>query len=581
MYVLIRNSIKRNFEWVVFAIIFTAAALRVGFWLIHIPPSKVYFIFNPQVVETTSYLLSFESSHPIRMPYYDVIANWFYIAFEGLLGIRAIGLFALLVSIVSLPFFYIGVRNIFNRPIALLALCFLSFYPKLFILTAEAMPEVASASFAAMSLYPISKTIENQELSMSVIAGATATLAFLMFDPALPFLGLTVLFLYAERAGSLLDWEALDRVQVAYTLPGAVTVILYVIFGPVATALQVGSGGNDGLGTGTRELFMHPETLTLPTKVIRFLAYTHFDFWWHSRGFDTEVLIMNLLNNIAQFMQPFFTLFLTGWAAITLLLTIFVIAGVVSTCKRRTVAEMFVLVWFVGYCVLFLGTNLGWQGAFQTRHVLPILPAIAVLFGIGTDRVTNFFYNRLTIQHIRARVPVRLQSKLLISIGIVCLLFSILLLTATAQVVLVSDNHAERNIQPVEQLNTIVGDGEQVAVVGNNNSVYQTNLREVVLYSGGRLRPTVLATNKRQAENMREQTVGIDVREGSPVDLVSNLNETTYLFFLSRCSDLDPMQRSFIEAALNHGGNIVHKSSTISGETSQCEVNTVIIQLDK
>jgi hypothetical protein len=563
----------------VIGVVFLGVLLRIVFWGIHLPTPKVYFIFNPGAVDTLPYLLSFESSHPLRMPWYDVAAYWTYRVTSWLFGIRAVSFFNLMVSSAALPMFYLGVRELFDRRSALYALILFAFYPKILVMTAGALPEVASASFAAMSLYPLAKVVGGSGRRVSALGGVLATLSFLMFDPAVAFLGLSMVYLYAARADSWFDKSAIDGQLLAFVTPGAVFGGLYLFVGPFASAIRVGTGGDAGFGTGTRELFINPESLSLAEKAVRFVAYSYFDFWWHIRGFDTEGMILTFVGNIEGFLGASYPVLLAGWAALTLALTAGIVLGFTQLSRSHSLVSRFVLLWIASYVVLYLLTNLGWLGAFQTRHVFPVFPAISIAFGVGAAQASELIAGRSLEWQRLANYDVTWSETFAV---VLVILTAVLVATAGIQVVLLSGNSAVRDQQPVDELVSVTDPGANVAVVAQrqgNTGIGSIPFREVVLYSGGEIRPVIFTTSIDQADRLREQTVGVVVRAGRPAELIETLRGGGVLFLKTDCSEPTDTHTALLNRALEVNGIHQIQGRTTTGRTTPCVVHVDILKI--
>jgi hypothetical protein len=267
--------------------------------------------------------------------------------------------------------------------------------------------------------------------------------------------------------------------------PGSVG-MSYLLFGPASRVAG-------GLSEGKLTVFTNPESYSLFEKIFWYNAYSFFDFWWHTRGFDRERGIEALINSLQGFLGSLFPVYLFGWAGITLILTSLIVAGISAWLYRRRSVDLLFISWIVAYILLWNYKNLGWTGGFQTRHVFPIFPAFCIAFGVGvyTIQKPSQGINRSHIGWI--------QKTTVVSVAIM-LCLSILFVNGAVQDTIENQKIQKDAVEPTQDIVNIV-ENESVAVV------WPRNQRNIVLYSQNTLRPVILAGST-------EQRNALDARHG-------------------------------------------------------------------
>lgn len=471
----------RQTSGLVIAVIALAILLRVLAWWVLPPIWKLHAVFNPVEMPVIEYVSDFESYKPSRMPFFDVFSAGVYVPVRDLLGYRGLTLFTLLSSCFAVPAFYAAACRLLGRRVAIYGLVLFAFYPKQLFLVGRGLPESVSVACIVFSLYWLSKGLEDGILRSYGVAGFFALLGYLMFVPAvLVGIGVTA-FLYVRsiirRDGRYLP----SPESVVYAAPSAVVGVLYLLFGPVQSLLETG-------GINKVSLFVTPESYGVAEKAFRYLGYTFFDFWWHTRGFDQEVGIQPTIRSIVDFFGPIAPLYVLGWVAVTGVLTVAVFAGVWRLLRNQQPVGTMIVGVLVIYVGVFNYRNIGWAGAFQTRHVFALFPFLCLVFGAGvavlSDRVQTILVGRGPRRYVPACRDSVTHSTVVAAILVVLLLG--LVINGGVQGTVRAEKIAEERQEPIEQLNTVVGEDESVGVV--RNRAYH----DVLIYTNGEVRPTLL-----------------------------------------------------------------------------------------
>lgn len=517
--------------------------VRIAYWVIHPPVWKTNAAFNVFELGLLSYVADFAGYKPSRMPFFDAFSAFSYAVFSPLFGVKALPLFDLLLSVVAIPVFYLAVRSLFDDRVAVPASLLFALYPKLVTLTSRGMPEAASISFVALSLYALARARSSDSLRWYAAAGTFAMLSFAMFVAAVAFGVFAAAFVYAtdvrerssrpaERSsrtmttfGSFLPTKRLLTFSV---VPGVVGV-LYLLLGPLTSTLDDVSGKN-------LSIFTEPAAYSFLEKVFWYLSYTFFDFWWHTRGFDRERGIRPTIESLQGLFGDLFVVYFGGWSIITLTLTVLMAVGLASLLRRRRPFDLFVALWIFGYAGAYTYKNLGWIGGFQTRHVSAAFPALCIVFGVGAARATRWIRERDGQFQVRTLVPGvgegpvadrvggldRATRATLLTSVLIVLGLSVLLVNGAVQGVIENQKSEEAIAEPVRAVDEIVDD-ESVGVVTRRD------FHNVALYSENAIRPTILTDSVERRDEIRARH-----RDTSQVRLVRDpalrSSNVTYLY---------------------------------------------------
>jgi len=471
---------NRQTPYLVLIIIALAILLRVIAWLVLPPVWKLHAVFSPLEMPVVEYISNFESYKPSRMPFFDVLSAAVYLPVRDLLGYRGLTLFTLLISCCSVPAFYSAARRLLEKRVALYGLILFALYPKQLFLVGRGLPESVSVACIVFSLYWLSKGLDHGTLQSYGVAGVFALLAYLMFVPAvLVGIGVTA-FLYVRSVINE-DRYVPSPESIVYATPSAIVGVLYLLFGPVRTLVETG-------GINKVSLFVTPESYGVVEKTLRYLGYTFFDFWWHTRGFDQEAGIQPTIRSLIDFFGPIAPLYILGWVAVTGVLTVAVFAGVWKLLWNQRLVGILIVGILVIYVGLFNYRNIGWAGAFQTRHVFPLFPFLCSAFGAGAALLSDRTQNSPVGRGLRHRVPAVSSSvtqSAVVTVVLVTLLLG-LVINGGVQGAVRAEKIAEERQEPIKRLDAIVEEGESVGVV--RNRAYH----DVLIYTNGKVRPVLL-----------------------------------------------------------------------------------------
>lgn len=470
----------RHTPRLILAVIALAILLRVLSWWVLPPIWKLHAVFNPLGMPVTEYVSNFESYKPSRMPFFDVLSAGVYVPVRKLLGYRGLTLFTLLSCCCAVPAFYGAARRLLEKRIALYALILFALYPKQLFLVGRGLPESVSVACIVFSLYWLSKGLDRGALQSYGVAGLFALLAYLMFVPAvLVGIGVTV-FLYVRSVVNEGRYIPSPR-TIVYATPSAVVGVLYLLFGPVWTLLETG-------GINKVSLFVRPESYGIVEKIFRYLGYAFFDFWWHTRGFDQEAGIQPTIRSLIDFFGPIAPLYILWWVAVTAVLTVVAFAGALRLLRNQRPVGIMVVGVLVIYVGLFNYRNIGWAGAFQTRHVFPLFPFLCLTFGTGAAVLNDRVQNILAGRELRCHVPSIKDSvpQPVVVAAILAILLFGLVVNGGVQGAVRAEKIAEERQEPIERLDAIVAEDESVGVV--RNRAYH----DVLIYTNGNIRPILL-----------------------------------------------------------------------------------------
>lgn len=541
--------------------------IRVAAWGILPPTWKIHAVFNPLDMPVFDYISNFEGYKPSRMPFFDVFSAGLYIVFDNILGYKALTLFTLSISCLSLPIFYSAVRRLFTEQVALPALTLFALYPKFLFLIGRGMPEAVAAGFIAISLYGLARGLESEQIRWYTVAGFTALMAYMMFISAVLYGVIVAIFLYIRHIQS--DKNVYHLIpQTSFwafsILPGIVGVI-YLIYGPLETMIRTG-------GISKVSLFIDPTAYGLLEKAGRYFSYTYFDFWWHTRGFDTEVGIIPTITSLSNFFGSLSLVYFSGWIVITGILSLIILYGLVLLIRQRKPTGLLIFSIVLIYVVAFNYRNMGWAGAFQTRHVFPVFPAICVCFGIGAAQVIAKYDKRSLSSILPSELP---NMKLVLNVTAI-LLLTVLVLNGGVQALILAEKVDEGRETPVVAVDSIVDDEETVGVV--RNRAYHDTL----IYTNGRIRPTILyeGNNSDLGKFTTELSTYQNVNSGNissfDVDYIYFRVEYEYIDRLVYHIDVD---RQFTDD-IRQEGTVVYHQKIESGAFRTTDTEIFLIRLD-
>jgi 4-amino-4-deoxy-L-arabinose transferase-like glycosyltransferase len=546
------------------AIIFAGAALRIVFWQVHLPIWKHFAAFTLLEMPVFQYLGNFQSYSAVRMPFYDLFAAVSYLTTRSVFGFRSLTFFSIAMSILSLPFFYLAVKELFDERIAHYALTLYAFYPKFLVLSGQGFPEASAVAFISISLYALARARTEGEpwrVGWSLGGGVLATLAYLMFVPAVLYGVIVTVFLYLTHdydEGSGVGRLLPSIPSVTFAAVPSIVGILYVMYGPILSMATTVTGGWTNMSTS---LFRPETSYPLTEKVLRYVAYIYMDIWSFGRGYDKGHHVVEKLHSFSTFTGDAFPFLIAGYLGITLLLTGIVCYGVLRLFDRRDGLSMLVLIWIGSFFALHTIKNFGWTGVFQTRHVFPYFPAAAIAFGVGTGRL-----------HVRLRgtdvLPQFDRRDHLVMAVVLLLCFVPLIAVSTVDGVYSGSHHKLEAIEPNVHLQAVTGPSDQVAVVTIDE------YRDTILYSGGEIRPVILIPDESRLVEVETWTTIADTRIVQPSKL--SVVDADYLI-ITECGDLDQMQRSYLEAGIKRG-DVVYSSFQPRG-SGRCDVQSHIIEI--
>nr|WP_192498378.1 glycosyltransferase family 39 protein [Halorussus halophilus] len=505
------------------------------------------------------------------MPFYDLFSALFYVPTSPFLGVRAVTVFSLIVSCVSVLVFYPAARRFFDERAALYATTLYALYPKLLVLTAKGYPEASAVGIIVISTYALGTSRErNGAPFWSVVAGVTATFSYLLYVPAVLYGILTAAFVQLDsRIRTPVEGSRLRALSVPttttvlYVLPPFVVGVLYLVFGPLQKILTTASADS---GTAVSSLFVDPDSYGVMEKVVRYVAYEYFDFWWHLRGFDKEKHVLGTVEKLQNFLGDAFWIFFGGWTGITLFLTVIICIGIGAMAKRRKPADVYVLGIGAVYLVALTFRNAGWVGAFQTRHVFPLFFAVTLTFGVGAARLVEWGKNEPLGQRY-ATVTNRLNANKLVHLLVVLGLVA-LVANGGVNAYLAGQNDRVSKEAPITELTAVAASDDTVAVASLENYWWS------VLYSEGEVWPVLWVNTSAAEDTAKSRTVRADIQ-------VHETNEpltgTDLLYLSNPCGPLNEYQQTLADTAVERGGSIVINRSRSRG--TRCRVTAVLVEL--
>lgn len=455
---------------------------RLAAWLVYSPSWKTHAHLYPMYIDNLKYIGDFVSYVPGRLPFFNLFSFWFFRLTEPFFGTRALSLFALIVSVVSLPYLYEAAKGLFNQRTAVFSLVLYAFYPKLLVLGAWGMAEVGTVGFIVFTLFAIERAINTEQIEWYLSAGLFAALANITYLSTVMFIVCLSVGLYLRslrRPPSFSIHQLVpDRKWWAYSFLPGIFGLLYLRYGPLLSDLP---------DNYSEPLFIGDYTLL--GNAVHYIGYTFFDFWWHTRGFDNESGIIRIINNIEILLGPLFSVYFIGWSLITVTITVIIVFGLIRLSRQRGFIPHFFVGWAVLYVLVKLIENAGWSGTFQTRHLIAVFPAFVVAFGFGISRLLEELESQR--QHddsrlaavIETAVPNGYQIRTVLAscmiIGLVCLCVN-----ATANGVLRPDNKVES--ATAAALESQVDEEDVVATLD------YTGYAETMVYTHGRVVPRVI-----------------------------------------------------------------------------------------
>lgn len=539
-------------------------SLRIVFWKTLYPVWKLFATFLVFRIKLVEYLGNFQSYKPSRSPFYDAFSAIFYVPTAPVLDIRAITVFALVVSCFSVIGFYIATRRLFDRQVALSATLLYSLYPKLLVLVGMGYPEAVSVGILIILM--VALTDKDGELHGSILSGIAATVAYLLYIPAVVagvWTGVVILVARIRLARVTGNVSASLREVALYGIVPTGVGLLYLVYGPVRQLLRTASGE---WGNASSSLFINPSAYGFGEKLVRYLLYLYFDFWWHLPGFDKENGPLNTLRTLRAFFDWLFVPFLIGWTLLTLILSVLVFVGLIRFVRRRDLVDLYVLGWIGLYSFAFHYRNLGWIGAFQTRQILPLLPAICLAFGVGA-RDVRLMLQKYSVAGIDRRYSIDMTSVIHAIITIVLVLIVVL---AFANVHLSSQNDHLSKEKPIKEVVELVGPDDAITVTSFKHYTW------TVLYSEGRLWPSIWLPDREAYNIAANRTVNAEMRVVSASQVRSGTVRTDWLYVVSECGELTTYQRRLVDAALSTGG-ILQINRTLS-RGSRCTITIKLIR---
>jgi hypothetical protein len=538
---------------------------RLFYWQTYPLKWKLHAVFNPIEFSTVGYISDFIGYAPTRLPFFDVFSAIFYVVFSPLFGTRALSVFNLTISIVSLVFFYLAVSKLFSREVGLFSTIIYSLYPKSSQLAAVGFPEASSIGFIAISLYILSIILkeENNSILLYGTLGILVLLSWLMYIPAVVFGVIVSIYLFSTLGFE--DGFPSTLVDLRYWLavsPSGLVGILYLIFGPI----QRVTNRTSSTYLSEPTLFINAEEYTLIGKSIRYIAYTYFDFWWHRSGFDHESSILPLYKGLNEFLGPFFEIYFIGYIIITLIISIFIIHGIYFSSKNIDEFKLFLLSVIIVFATIWNLKNMGWRGTFQTRHVFPIFPALCIMFGIGVSQSSEYVITKINKKNWELPADIRVFMSILLII-----LFAILLVNGGMHGVIRGEKYEVGREDPANQLNDIISQNESVGVV--QGRLY----RSTILYTEGSVRPIMFVETNQKKEDFKKFSPHADVR----IINFSNpeLDDIDYVYIKSECNDMSGKNKQILDYALQNGGEIVYQTHKERGGFRCSNIDVYVVRL--
>lgn len=564
------DIINDTHKRLVIGVIGIGIILRLIFWGVHPPNWRLHAVFTPLNIPIFDYVKDFQGYKPGRLPFFDVLSAFVYLPLRPLVGAKALSGLAVISSIGSLPLFYGAARRLFDRDVALYGLVLFAVHPQALVLASEGYPGIAGTAFAVASIYAVTRGTETDRVRWYLYGGIAGTLSYLLFLPGVAFAVVTNVYVYLSNSdttrlrGLLPGWPS-----TLYAIVPGIVGVAYLRFGPASEFLNRAYTNEE-----VANYFFTTEAYSTAERIVRYVAYTYVDFWWHFPGFDHERHIFQLFAGIEAVIGPLFPVYLGGWTVITATLTVGILVGAVVAVRRRTLTTGYVLTWLLIYAVLWNAKNLNWSGGFNTRHVYPFFPAVCLLFGLGVVWIVQRInLGALTELSLTTRLqPIARRETRIVVLGIIAILFAILMINAAGQGVIDTQKHEVTYKEPVQQLTEVAAEDDTVAVTKRRMYDYMQ------IYTDGRYEPIIFASEA-QRTHIEKRTTTADIRAiDSPEISTQGIDYLLVNNF--QCRDITPREQALIDNAVVGGGEIVYDQTTTRSRFRCSEFRTVIVDVD-
>lgn len=570
---------NRLFSRRALAIILLGLIARIVIFWIYPPSWKLHAAFNVETLGVLKYISNFQGYKPSRMPFFDVFALAFYYPLSGVLGAKALSTFNMVVSVLSIPFFYLTAKKYITEVGAVFALTIFALYPKLIVMSVTGLPEVASVGFVVISLNFATVAVESEDrksrLRILSLSGFFSMMSFLMYVPTVLYsilLGLYIFKCTLSTYSPYSEKKAIIIENVSYNIAPLIGGLSYAFFGPIRQVLN-------SVAANDLSVFTNPEAYSVIEKFFWYISYSYFDFWWHLRGFDRERGIRPLIGSLQSFLGEWFSLYISGWIGITLLLSILVLVGIVVLLKSERRGSVLFATWIVAYVIVFNYKNMGWVGGFQTRHVFPIFPALAIAFGFGgnelvnqTKRISEEIPNSKFLESIWSRDRGTDYLHILVVIGL-----AILLVNGAVQGTIRGGKIQEDTVDPIHEIKPMVVSDSVGVILGRS-------YHNMVLNTENEIRPVIIAGPSRTGSEVFVRYGGVtDIQVVNESDLSDSNVE--YLFLRTENSYLErqPFTINMTEdrlAKIQQNNSIVYHDTIRDGPFRTTGVDIYLIRLD-
>jgi hypothetical protein len=404
---------------------------------------------------------------------------------------------------------------------------------------------------------------ESNSLFIYGVLGVLILLSWLIYIPAVVFGVIFSMYLFftlrSDEYGLLST--LIDPRYWLVVSPSGLVGILYLIFGPIQRIRNTTS--STYLSEPT--LFIEAEAYGITQKIVRYVSYTYFDFWWHRSGFDLEASILPLYKGLNQFLGPFFEVYLAGFALVTSIASIVIIYGIYLSVKNIDRFKLFLLSTILIFAVIWNLKNIGWRGTFQTRHVFPVFPVLCIMFGFGAFNCTKFIASKIGED---PNLPINTDS--LVS-TLLIMLFVVLLINGGVHGVIRGEKYEIGREDPANQLEHVVEKDDSVGIV--QGRLY----RSTILYTEAAVRPVMLVESDLQREEFMKFSPYADTR----VTNFSNpdLNDIDYLYLKSGCGNISGKRQQVLDYAVQSGGEIVYETHKERNGFRCSSINVYIISV--
>ncbi|QZP37088.1 glycosyltransferase family 39 protein [Halobaculum magnesiiphilum] len=512
-------------------------------------------------MSVVKYVADFEGYYPLRMPFFDVLSAAAYPVFQPFIGIKAIAVFNVLISCVSLIIFVRVCQRIFSSQISIIgAVAFYAFYPKIIVMSGRGLAEVASVAFVVIGVWLFLRAEASGQLISYLLSGIAFTLAYLMFIPAV-VVGILFSIFAAWRVFIYKRYFKKGMIQVTtFIIPPFLTGISYLVFGPIREVIGLFSSEQGSY-------FAYPLFINNYgpiERLARYTAYSYFDFWWHLRGFDTEQNILSTIDMLLSFTGPLGPIYLVGYFGITIILSALIILGIRNLKGSSSINGLrgLVLLWLGTYFILYNLKNLGWIGVFQTRQIFPIFPAICIVFGSGLAAITGS-----RIGEGASKILSSIDTRQAVTVCVL-VLFIPLLINAGIHGVFLTDNFKEGKVQPANALIDSTDPNNDIVVLR------WKNYNELFLYSAGEVRSEILVPTESEKKRVAYFTGEASVRVVSPA-AISN-GSVDYLYVARSCGAFSGLTNEYINAAKS-SGRVIYNST--GSQSNKCDTSAMIVEL--